>query len=83
MYRKVHEVTGFADTENGSCYCMDCAPEGLYPIFLGDKWDQAPTCDACHCAIEVTELNPPEHSDDAPEDDEAVTYCPIQSWEMV
>jgi hypothetical protein len=52
-YRKVYEVTGYV---MGACaFCPEHKPDGdPTPIFLGDEWDAAPTCDVCHEPIEVT-----------------------------
>lgn len=61
--RKTYEITGYADTENGCVYCLECAEnnpkepeqEELHPIFLGDEWDfPGPCCDNCHEPIEAT-----------------------------
>jgi len=69
--RKSHEITGYADTENGVVYCLKCMesdyeipeevlsdPEGNYtPIFLGDEWDApGPSCDNCHALIEINPI---------------------------
>lgn len=65
--RKSYEITGYADTENGVVYCLNCMEdyepaekilddtEGNYtPIFLGDEWDApGPACDNCHTLIEI------------------------------
>lgn len=59
MYlRKSYEITGYADTENGCCYCLNCVDEEdrekFTPIFLGDEWDApGPCCDKCFDPIEV------------------------------
>ena len=70
MYnRKVYEITGYADTENGVAYCLNCMKdyepdeegkvdpaENYTPIFLGDEWDApGPACNNCH---ELIEINP-------------------------
>lgn len=66
--RKTYEVTGYADTENGVTYCLDCMeqddlleaekPDSKYsPIFLGDEWDApGPSCDNCHTLIEINPI---------------------------
>ncbi len=66
--RKTTEITGYADTENGVVYCLDCRKEWkeqqacglqphndeLTPIFLGDEWDApGPVCDICFELIET------------------------------
>jgi len=60
-FRKVFEITGYADTENGCAYCLECVneedKEKLTPIFLGDEWDDpGPACDNCHELIEITPI---------------------------
>ena len=56
--RKTTEITGYADTVNGSTYCLDCIDEweaaNLTTIFLGDEWDApGPVCDNCFESIET------------------------------
>ncbi len=65
--RKTTEITGYADTENGVVYCLDCmtdwegndeakvySEEKYTPIFLGDEWDApGPVCDNCFELIET------------------------------
>jgi len=70
--RKTYEITGYADTENGVAYCLNCYKEWkeqqacglqphnqeLTPIFLGDEWDEpGPTCDNCFELIEITPIH--------------------------
>ena len=67
--RKVYEITGYADTENGCAYCLDCMGEAelleaekckgkWYPICLGDEWDApGPSCDNCHALIEINPIH--------------------------
>ena len=59
--RKSYEITGYADTENGCTYCLDCVDEEdkekFTPIFLGDEWGApGPACDNCFELIEITNL---------------------------
>jgi len=73
MYlRKSYEITGYADTENGVAYCLNCMKDykpaekeledtngNFTPIFLGDQWDApGPACNNCH---ELIEINPIEY----------------------
>lgn len=58
-YRKTYEVTGYVI--NGCAFCPEHKPEtegedAPSPIFLGDEWDGAPTCDVCHEPIKVTDI---------------------------
>ncbi len=65
--RKTYEITGYADTENGEVYCLNCMKnyepdeeakinpgENYSPIFLGDECD-APghSCNNCHEHIDT------------------------------
>lgn len=55
MFRKTYEVTGYV--EDGAAFCPEHKPGGdPQPIFLGDEWEYAPTCDVCHEVIEVVAL---------------------------
>ena len=61
-HRKSYEITGYADTENGCAYCLNCIEEGdkekFTPIFLGDEWDApGPACDNCFKLIEITPIH--------------------------
>ena len=68
MGRKTYEITGYADTENGVAYCLNCItkddlleaekPESRFmPICLGDEWDApGPSCDNCFQLIEITPI---------------------------
>ena len=71
--RKSYEITGYADTENGVAYCLNCVdvkgedllegamgtPEDKFdPIFLGDEWDApGPACNNCFKLIEITPIH--------------------------
>jgi hypothetical protein len=62
---KSTDIVGYADTENGVCYCLDCIEEGddekFTPIFLdevlGDPaWK--PCCDECLKLLWEGEVEP-------------------------
>ena len=66
--RKTYEITGYADTENGVAYCLNCMKDyepaldqrtdkSFTPICLGDEWDApGPACDNCFKLIEITPI---------------------------
>lgn len=55
------EIVGY--TNDGRALCPACMALTAYsdviligewyPIFAGSEWDTAPTCDICHCVIDV------------------------------
>ena len=54
---KSYDVVGYADTENGAAYCVDCGDEEtMEPIFAGSEWDSYPVCDNCGETIEDVNL---------------------------
>jgi hypothetical protein len=69
-------VTGYANTHDGYTVCLDCwslypqlVRDTMMPIFAGDEWDYAPSCDTCLTSIDVTVI------DRQPNINEALAYA--------
>lgn len=54
------DVVGYA--EDGEIYCPDCGDSRMSPIFAGEEWDYAPTCEECGEVLDVCVLH--EEEDD-------------------